>query len=69
MSKMFKGHRKKYISNWHINTVKYRVREHRIINSQMFIELYFIKAQFSDEHHYTEVQAQVIIHIQFLFKM
>lgn len=35
----------------------------------MFIELYFIKAQFSDKHHYTEVKALVIIHIQFLQKM
>jgi len=40
------------------------------INSQMFIELYFVKAQFSsDKHHYTEVQALVVIHIQFLHKM
>jgi len=37
----------------------------------MFIELYFVKAQFSsDKHHYTVVvQALVIIHIQFLHKM
>ena len=35
----------------------------------MFIELYFIKAQFSDKRHCTDVQAIQTIHIQFLHKM
>lgn len=59
------------ISNCHIKCLNLHSESSEgSINSQMFIELYFVKAQFSsDKHHYTEVQALVIIHIQLLHKM